>query len=161
MALPSQPVCRGPQGGWVSSTQTPASFHHSPSAMRSGPCPIFVLQPCASLHCHSPSHLLPSHRNPHASPFSVLPRVPSPLQPPLPLLPSSSAKALWHKQGFAFRLTAAAYPPTRKIWLWWLHKALFHFRAAEGGCTCRSVWQAAPEGVCKRQTRCQESHYTS
>lgn len=41
---------------------------------------------------------------------------------------------------------------TRGLWLWWLHKALFHFRAAERRCTCGSVWQTTPEGVCKRQT---------
>lgn len=70
--------------------------------------------------------------------------------PCLPLVPSPAGGG--GTGGSAFGLPAAACPPTRGIWLWWLHKALFHCRAAEGGCTCVSVWQAAPEGVCKRQT---------
>lgn len=97
--------------------------------------PIFLLQPHGPLHRTSP-----------------LPSSPSPS--------STVCKAAWHKQGLAFRL-AAACPPTSRVRLWWLHKALFHFGAAEGGGTCGSVWQAAPEGVCKRQTPCQESHYPS
>lgn len=106
--------------------------------------PILLYLPFLS---HLPPAACGSLHRPSASPSS-------------PSLSSTVCEAAWHKQDTAFRL-AAACPPTRRVRLWWLHKALFHFGAAEGGGTCGSVWQAAPEGVCKRQTHCQESHYPS
>lgn len=72
MSLTSQPTCGGCRGCWVSSTQTPASFRRAPCAVRSGPTPIFLLQPRASFRCLSPSHLLP-----HTTTRTPLPSLPS------------------------------------------------------------------------------------
>lgn len=112
---------------------------HHPWAVRSVPVPVIA---------------------PIASPSSLPSILLLPVSPqPLPLSRSSlQARPSLRGTGCAGRLPAAAQPPARKLRLWWLHKAAFHCRAAEGARTCGAVWQAAPEGVRKRQTRRKESH---